>query len=685
VSFLTPAFLVGVTALAIPVLIHLIQRERKRVVEFPSLMFLRRIPYQSVRRRSIRHWFLLLLRAAAILLIVAAFARPFMPQGALGVTASRGAREVVVLLDQSASMGYGDHWQRAREAARKAIDGLSGEDRATLVLFAKNAEENIRSTSDRLRLGQAVDAAKVTSGSTRYGPALKLAQSILGASSLKQKEVVLVSDFQKTGWTGGEDIRLPEGTVVTPVSVAGPDGSNLSIPSLAFARASFSGQERITVTAGLVNRGAAAVSGLTATLEVDGHPIESKRVTVGGNSSGSVSFAPFTLADANVRGTVRAGTDLLPQDNVFYFVLTPSRPVSVLVVAPREDTGDRRDPALYLSKALSIGNTPAFQVDVTSAARMTPANLEKRAVVILNDTPFPPAAAGGALQRFVDQGGGLLVVLGEHSTWPASDAALLPVTLGGTVDRPDGHGGGLGFLDRSHQVFEVFKAPRSGDFSGTRVFRYRALTARPGGRVLARFDDGAVAAAEQRTGLGRVIAWNTTVDDSWSDLAKKPVFLPLVHQLVRYLARYEEPAASRTVGQVLDLTSGSILAGSRRDRVVLTPSGRRVTVSGSGPEFLELDEQGFYELRSTGAAETRPPAVAVDIDPAESDLSPMDAREFTAAITGRAAPDATRAAAPDQVTPQDLERRQAIWWYLLLGGILLLATETILSNRISRV
>jgi hypothetical protein len=137
---------------------------------------------------------------------------------------------------------------------------------------------------------------------------------------------------------------------------------------------------------------------------------------------------------------------------------------------------------------------------------------------------------------------------------------------------------------------------------------------------------------------------------------------------------------------VLDLTSGSILAGTRRDRVVLTPSGRRVTLSaGSGPEFVELDEQGFYELRSTGAAETRPPAVAVDIDPAESDLSAMDPREFTAALIGRAGPDLNRTSAPDQVTPQDLERRQAIWWYLLLGGILLLATETIVSNRISRV
>jgi len=104
-AFLTPFFLVGLGAIAIPVLIHLIQRERKRVIEFPSLMFVRRIPYQSVRRRRIRHWWLLLMRAAAIALIVAAFARPFMRQGAVAAAASGGAREVVILLDQSASMG----------------------------------------------------------------------------------------------------------------------------------------------------------------------------------------------------------------------------------------------------------------------------------------------------------------------------------------------------------------------------------------------------------------------------------------------------------------------------------------------------------------------------------------------------------------------------------------------------
>src|SRR5712691_4072192 len=116
-QFLTPAFFVGLGAIAIPVLIHLIQRERKRVVAFPSLMFVRRIPYQSVRRRRIRHWLLLLLRAAAMALIVAAFARPFLRQGAAAAVVAGGARDIVILLDRSASMGYGDHWNRARDAA----------------------------------------------------------------------------------------------------------------------------------------------------------------------------------------------------------------------------------------------------------------------------------------------------------------------------------------------------------------------------------------------------------------------------------------------------------------------------------------------------------------------------------------------------------------------------------------
>ena len=199
----------------------------------------------------------------------------------------------------------------------------------------------------------------------------------------------------------------------------------------------------------------------------------------------------------------------MPADNTFNFVLAPSEPVSLVIV----DNGDRPSSSLFLSKALAIGTTPVFQVDVTSAARLTPASLDKRAVVIFNDTMFPPAGGGGVLKRFLERGGGLLVVSGDRATWPQGEAELLPGRFGATVDtflrileilpgrfgasvdRTTGRSGSLGFLDYSHPVFEVFKAPRSGDFSAAHVFRYRTLQTTPADRILARFDDGAVAAA----------------------------------------------------------------------------------------------------------------------------------------------------------------------------------------------
>src|SRR3954464_11310455 len=439
-AFLTPFFLLGLGAIAIPVLIHLIQREKKHVVEFPSLMFVRRIPYQSVRRRRIRHWALLLMRAAAIALIVAAFARPFMHQGAIAAAAGSGAREIVILLDQSASMGYGDHWTRAKEAARSAVRALGADDRATLVLFNKNAEENMRATADRTRLESAINAARVGSGATRYGPALKLAESILARSPIKRREVVLISDFQRSGWTGSEEVRFPEGMTVSTVSVASPGTTNLAVPSVAFARSSFSGQERLTVTAGLSNKGDQPLTDVPVTLTIDGHEIQTEKATVGAHASKSVSFTQFTLATPNVRGTVRAGTDPMPADNTFNFVLAPSEPVSLIIV----DSGDRSGSSLFLSKALSIGTTPVFQVDVTSASRLTPAALDNRAVVVLNDTTFPPAAGGGVLKKFLERGGGLLVVSGDHATWPQGDVDLLPGKFGATIDRTTGRSGSLG-------------------------------------------------------------------------------------------------------------------------------------------------------------------------------------------------------------------------------------------------
>src|ERR1700752_3335523 len=99
-SFLAPLFFAGLAAIAVPILVHLIQRERKTIVAFPSLMFIRRIPYQSVERRRIHNWLVLLMRISAMALRVGAFPRPFFNVDPVKAAAAiSGAREVVILLD----------------------------------------------------------------------------------------------------------------------------------------------------------------------------------------------------------------------------------------------------------------------------------------------------------------------------------------------------------------------------------------------------------------------------------------------------------------------------------------------------------------------------------------------------------------------------------------------------------
>jgi hypothetical protein len=675
-SFLTPLFLAGLAAIAIPVLLHLIQRERRNVVQFPSLMFLRRIPYQSVRRRRIRHWLLLAMRLAALSLVVLAFARPFLRRNTV-TAAAEGAREVVVLLDRSYSMGYGDHWQRALAAARDVVNGLRPSDRGSIVLFSANADVAVRSTSDRGRLLASMAKIEAGAGATRYGPALKLAGSILSESPLPRREAVLISDFHRVGWQGAEGVRLPDGAQLTTVPVTDKTVANLSATPVSLQRSMFSSQERVTVTAGVANHGSAPVRDVDLALEIGGRPIQTKRVNVEGNGAVSTTFDPVTIAERNVRATVRLANDALARDNVFHFVVSPEEPIKVILA---ERNGASRDASLYISRALSVGESPRFEVTTRPVDALSNEDLNGASVIVLNDTVVAPNTAE-RLGKFVERGGGLFLVLGERASWNGG-GEFLPGMPGAPVDRSAGNAARLGALEYGHPVFEVFRAPRSGDFAAARFYGYRAVTLAAGAQVLARFDDGGAALLERRSGNGHVLMWTSSLDTYWNDFAVKPVFLPLIHRIVRHLAGYHEAKPWRTVGDVLEPPDASRSPRTQAGRVALTPSGQRIGLDAEGADVLELSEQGFYEIRGQGKDAELAAVVASNVDLAESDMTPLDPKEVVAAAVGRAgANGASGSDAPP--TDEAQEGAQRLWWYLLFAGVLLLGAETIVANRLT--
>jgi hypothetical protein len=680
-GFVAPLVLVGLGALALPVLIHLIQREKKRVVEFPSLMFLRRIPYQSVRRRRIRDWALLMMRLAALALIVLAFARPFFRRDSLSAAAQQGAREAVILVDTSYSMDYGDRWSKTKAAAADAIRGMAPGDRASLVFFSSGAEVAVRSAGDRSRLEAAMATAAVGPGATRFAPALKLAGSLLGESALPRREIILISDFQRRGWEqtpGRDDVKLPERTTLTPVDVASGETSNLSVTPVSLQRTRFENHDRVAVTAGIVNHSPKPVSNVMLSLDVDGQSIQSMPASAAAGASTSVTFAPFTVASRNMRGTIRLPDDALKRDNVFHFVVSPAEPVQAFVI--NRSGADKQ--SLYLSRALAIGESPRVELTMRTPTTFSDADARSADVVILNDVQVSDDLAD-RLSRFVGTGGGVFMTLGPNATWPSRLADVVPALPAEVVDRTTAPSR-VGAIEYSHPVFELFRAPRSGDYSAARFYSYRAV-AQPTGQVLARFDDGSPALLERKAGAGRVLMWTSTLDLDWNDLPVKPVFLPFVHTITKYLADFAEPPASLTVGQVIPAPrKGAGRGGSvnRGSTIAVAPSGARVSVE-TEDGALELAEQGFYDVRTQGAGADSATTLASNVDLSESDLSPLDPRELAAAVAGRA-PGQLAGSGIGRPSDEAQAQAQRLWWYLLVAGGLLLAAETLLSNRLTQ-
>lgn len=687
-SLLAPWFLAGLVSIGVPIAIHLINRERKTVVPFPSLMFLQRVPYRSVRRQKLRHLLLFALRCLALFLFVAAFARPFFAKPPSGAIAG-GAKERVILLDRSYSMGYGTRWKAAQDSAKAAVANIGAQDRATIVTFATDASALTEPSADRTNLERAISRATVSSEGTRFGPALKLAGDILGASNMPKREVVLISDFQRRGWSGQAEIHLPPGVEFTAVDVSGNDIADLAVTSVATDRASDEAGAPVTVTARLSNTGAAPRT-VEATLELAGRVVGNTRVTVPAAGSAQARFSPTTVPGGVTKGLVRIPGDALTANDQFFFTLAPDEAVSVLVLQP---TPARANQGLFLKRALEIGDHPRFRVDVKHIDSITPRDFQSRGLIVLDEVAPPGGELGVALRAEVQAGTGLIITPGDllPDRIPKEWTGLLRVSIGESVSRATSGGARLSRLLYSSPVFEPFAATGSGDFASAHVFQHRTLRVVGDSGVLAWYDDGTPALLERSVGQGRVIIWSSTLDDYWTDLPTQPVFLPFVRQLARHTGRFSDSRPWFTAGDVLDLTRhGELTTGligktppgvEKPTLSIVSPSGKRIRFSDT-TRATPLVERGFYELRTQATADGGGRPVAVNVDAAESELAHVEPREVVTAVMATAGAVAG-ATGTDAGTAAERERRQRVWWYLLIGAFLVLAAETLLSNRLS--
>lgn len=681
-GFANPWLLMGLAALAAPVLVHLVLREEHSGRVFPSLMFVRRIPFEIKRRRRLRDRVLLALRCLALTAMVLAFAAPYLDAGVAPTIAPDTRRDVVWLLDRSYSMSPPQRWDRAVGGIRDRIETLGPGERAALIAFDDEAQVVSGLTADRAALRAALGRIESGSRGTGLAAAFGAADEILTASDADRRGVVIVSDLQRSALDTAGALPLGEGVDLEFVPVTESVGANATVVG-AWIQPGRAATVEDTLVVRVRNTGDAALADARIELAIDGRRTETRPLTLEPGAERAISFPIVLSAERPTPITVQVGPDALSADDRFHAVLTSRRPLVAALVEPDRP---RRHQGVFLTEALGLARAPDVEVRRVPGRAVDEAVLNDVDVLVLDDVALPSASQVQAVKAFASRGGGVLIAAGP--AMDATGAGLLANGFGPVVTRP-GNGVRIQATADSHPLWAAAGLEGGRVLASARVTAARRLEPGPDDRILARLGDGAPLLVERATGAGRVLALATSADPRWGTLALEPGFVPFINAAVTHLAGGSNWRAAYDTGEVVDLGrhAGSLPGGSdwraylanRGALVVERPSGDAERIEAAGGGLFTARMPGIHEAHR---ADGRGPALpfAVNVGRAESLLAPAAPAELERRIVRRshaAASHRTRAMSGDAAS------FGPAWWLLVLAGLVLII-ESVLAKRISQ-
>ena len=675
-------FLWAALALAVPLMLHLLRRRRRERVLFPTLRFLHQAQRRSARRVRIENLLLWIVRTLLLACLVLAFSMPVLRLARGGDWLGRTRRDVALVLDVSASLAYNDGggpvWNRVRAAAISVVRGLDTGDRVCVFLAGNPARPLFeRPTADHEAVISALRAQSWGHEGSRLDEALALASAALRNSGSREREIHVLTDGQAVPWRG---FRAAAGTappavvdsgVSCFVMLAGAEKpSNSWIETVApVPPIPLAGQP-----AGLLVRvGRCGVRGnTTLTLEMDGRPGPTRTLP---EDAESLRFALPPQVAGNTVLRLRLPHDALPEDDEFSLFLHVRERLPVLCAGP--------DAALaFLTTALD----PASHGE--AVARVAPEALAKLDLapfetLFLADALPLSGQAMLALEKFVRRGGVLVLFPGNrgsaegYAAWsllPAAPAefATLPADAGAQTLRP-------GLVPDPMIAGLQLSSGRPPSLGIHRLLRFPALPA--DSSVLLSIGNGKPFLLARTVGRGRVLLFAVSADRQWSSLPVTPLFLPLLHQIVRYGAGpgAHAPALPPQHGQPLS----ELVAGWHPGDKLLSPAGTQLAIrpstSGSG-SVVDAVEPGIYRCVVSGGSAGEP-VFAIRPEPGESDLTPV-AAEALESLTGIRQLHAARSMEELGTQIQACRQGRPLVEPLLWLALMLATLEWWLANRI---
>ena len=699
-SFFNPMFLFAALGIGLPILAHLLNRQKVKRTEWAAMQFLNRNVLVCSRQIRMRDFILLCLRCLAILLLVLAFSRPIWKGGNAGWVPGEARAGVVIAIDASFSMEHGGdkntRFDRALEQAKVIGEKIQAGDPLTLILLGGEDEVLARNIAfDRERFSALLEEAKTAPVGLDFDRVPKRIKELLDEMDAPQKELYFITDVQAQDWRQSSSsfqeafANLSDDAEVFLVPVPGPP-ANLAVTELDLVSGVLRKGTIARYQATVLNCGIDAVSNVEIQCRVEGGQIDSKVIPlIAAGKSETVSlFVPFHNAGPT-RITAEITGDLLPTDNVRRVVAVVKDRVSVLCV----DGSDGDAGRLVVAALLARGDGAKDEDYVVRSVpwlSLPTQSLDDIDVIIFADVPEITAEQATQLSRYVRQGNGLIWFAGENvkaSVWNERLATelspLLPARLGQVVDTSTTLGAGrpLDPAMPDHSVNLPLRSLPEDLFSETRFLKH--LEVEPASSsfpILSLAGSGAPVLLEHSHGRGHVFMFTTSAETSWNNMALTPVFPMLMQQIVTYLAgrEFEQP---RIVGDSISLSYMEQPDAS--DAVFDTPSEDTITVPvrEHRKQFKAMledtREAGFYVARVSVQAPGMP--VAVNVDSRESDVTSLTAAELNTHLEGM---DVVVVSSGTELVAAIESKRtgRSSWRFFMIAGLVLLLLESLFAD-----
>ncbi|MFT4703883.1 MAG: hypothetical protein ACI81R_001578 [Bradymonadia bacterium] len=699
-SFSNPLLLLGLLAIAVPIAVHLINRQRAQRQPFPALAFLLKSNERIARSLKLKQWLLLALRIAVFALLPLAMAQPSLRCGAPAADAGDGRlpTSVVLVLDDSGSMSGGTSGDSRYAAALAAADGLIDDLRAwdeVAVVFASTTTDvpSRDLTDDHRVVSDAVQGRAPRFGTSDLNAALQEAAAIQRTSRLPQRRTVVFSDDTQVAWPSSTDAGAwaDVGRLIF-ASQPAPTG-NCAVTSLTWEPSGETDALALRFDADVRCTGSAAQAGgaLAASLAVDGDEVAAARGEMDADGRATLQFVHRMVETDASEVRVTLEPTIGPSfDDERVAAWVADRRVRVLVINGDPRSVAYNDETFYLRRALQAGASTGAGADVrvVNADSVPAFSNDDTDVVVMANVQTLTVAQVAALRAFVERGGGLLIGAGNQvdaTRYNSVFGDLLPkpirdVKLLVDPDAPDAalYATRLAEVDALHPIFRVFAQPGGESIQNTRVFQYLLLVpeSESAATIVASFGDGAPALVEHTVGRGRVMLWTSTLDIDWNDLAIRPPYLPFLHRTVDYLARRAGGGGlSVELGEPLRVDVSSL--GAER-LAVQSPSGEReVLVVESAELSVWPTEVGMHRVFAViGGDEREVAELSFACNPplAESDVTSMEAESLEAysASTNQGTGDAERGVEAGE---------RPLWPGLLFLLLIVIYMETLVSVR----